>query len=62
MKLHVNKQIFSDIINLQNNVFKLLKIFQKLSFIQYQIIFLQKIIFFPIPVLFPVDKIVKNYK
>ena len=62
MKLHINKQILSDIINLKNNVFKPLKKFSsKIEFHSISNNFLtENNHFFPIPVLFPIDKETKK--
>lgn len=58
MKLRINKQILSDIINLERNVFKPLKKFSsKIEVNSISNNFLtENNLFFPIPVLFPIDK------
>lgn len=62
MKLNINRQILSDIINFQNNVFKPLKKFSsKIEFHSISNNFLtENNLFFPIPVLFPIDKETKK--
>ena len=61
MKLQINKQILSDIINLQNNVFKPLKKFSsKIEFYSISNNFLTENNLFPILILFPIDKAQKK--
>ena len=62
MKLQVNKQILSDIINLKRNVFKPLTKFSsknEVNLISCKFI-TEKKLFFPLPLLFPIDKTTKK--